>query len=62
MSFAFSPLAAEWTYALGWTLLHFLWQGALVGAAYGLVRMALAHSRPQARYALGLGAVPVLHS
>ena len=23
--------------AVGWTLLHFLWQGALLGAAYALV-------------------------
>ena len=60
MSLAFSPLAAEWIYALGWTLLHFLWQGALVGAAYGVARIALAHSRPQARYALGLGALALL--
>ncbi|MFL6710711.1 MAG: TonB family protein [Massilia sp.] len=37
---------------LGWTLLHFLWQGALIagGAALGL--MALRHARPQARYLL----------
>ena len=60
MSFVISAQAIEWVHAVGWTLLHFLWQGALVGAAYGIGRLALANSRPQARYALGLGALAAL--
>ncbi|HVF35377.1 MAG TPA: M56 family metallopeptidase, partial [Candidatus Saccharimonadia bacterium] len=60
MSFVIVPQAVEWVSALGWTLLHFLWQGALVGAAYGIARIALSHSRPQSRYALGLGALALL--
>jgi hypothetical protein len=31
---AWSP----WTLALGWTLLHFVWQGALIGAGFAAVR------------------------
>ena len=46
-------LNQPWTERLGWTLLHFLWQGSLVAALYGLVR-ALAGSRISApgRYAI----------
>lgn len=50
--------------AVGWALLHSLWQGALVGALVALGLLAL--RRPQHRYALGCGAlllmaaVPVL--
>ncbi|MEO6966999.1 MAG: M56 family metallopeptidase [Rhodanobacteraceae bacterium] len=38
--------------AIGWTLLHFLWQGALIGAIYGLLRTQLRSA--SARYILGL--------
>ncbi|QCP14872.1 M56 family metallopeptidase [Pseudoduganella umbonata] len=38
--------------ALGWALVHFLWQGALVGAATALVLAALPAARPQLRYAI----------
>jgi beta-lactamase regulating signal transducer with metallopeptidase domain len=41
-------LNQPWTDRLGWTLLHFLWQGILVAALYGLA-MALAGSRISAR-------------
>ena len=37
--------------ALGWALLHFLWQGALVGLVAGVALGVLRDSRPQARYA-----------
>ncbi|MCE5234236.1 MAG: TonB family protein [Mizugakiibacter sp.] len=43
---------------LGWTLLHFLWQGAVVGILYALVRTRVPRGR--ARYALGLAALVVL--
>ena len=36
--------------ALGWTLVHFLWQGALIAAATALALAILRHARPQARY------------
>ena len=46
-------LNQPWTERLGWTLLHFLWQGILVAALYVLAR-AIAGSRISARgrYAL----------
>ncbi|WP_313918987.1 M56 family metallopeptidase [Tahibacter sp.] len=39
-------------HVLGLVLLHFLWQGALVGAVFGLLRQRLAGGTP--RYTLGL--------
>lgn len=39
-------------HALGWTLLHFLWQGLLIGVAYALLRGACAGS--VARHRLGM--------
>ena len=41
-------LNQPWTARLGWTLLHFLWQGALVAGLYALAR-ALAGGRISAR-------------
>jgi D-alanyl-D-alanine endopeptidase (penicillin-binding protein 7) len=35
---------------LGWTLLHFVWQGALVGCATAVVLTALRNARPERRY------------
>lgn len=46
--------------ALGWTLLHFLWQGALVGAGYGLVRIVVPPERADIRYAAGLIALALM--
>ena len=50
----------DWVQALGWSLLHFLWQGALIGAVYGALRWLVGSGRAQWRYALGLGALAVL--
>jgi beta-lactamase regulating signal transducer with metallopeptidase domain len=48
------------TEALGWMLVHFLWQGAALGlAAWALLR-ALPDTRPQARYAAAVGALGVM--
>jgi beta-lactamase regulating signal transducer with metallopeptidase domain len=38
--------------ALGWTLLHFLWQGAALAALFASLNWALRHAAPPARYAL----------
>lgn len=43
--------------ALGWTLLHFLWQGLLIGCATALAWAVLRNARPEARYAVGCGAL-----
>ncbi len=51
MDAAFGGLASA-VHLLGLVLLHFLWQGALVGAVFGLLRQRLAGGTP--RYTLGL--------
>lgn len=53
-----TPLA----YHLGWTLLHFLWQGALVGVLYACLRFVLQDSAPESRYWLSLGTLGLLAS
>lgn len=37
---------------LGWALLHFVWQGALIGLAAAVALTALRNARPQTRYAV----------
>lgn len=51
-----SPFA----YHLGWTLLHFLWQGALVGGIYACLRYVMNDASPQSRYVLSLATLAVL--
>ena len=51
-----NPLA----YQLGWTLLHFLWQGALVGILYAALRQSAARHSPQSRYLLGIATLATL--
>lgn len=43
------------TEALGWTLLHFLWQGTALGAVAWALLRALPDRRPQARYMAAVG-------
>ena len=51
---AISPTAMlAWVDAIGWTLLHFLWQGALLGLLYAVVRPRF--PSVAARYRLGMG-------
>jgi len=38
--------ARPWVERLGWTLLHFLWQGALIAALYAVARICLGRTRP----------------
>lgn len=45
---------------LAWSLIHLLWQGALVGLVYWCVRHALRNAKPQARYLLALGTLLAL--
>src|SRR5262249_896154 len=45
---------------LGWTLVHFLWQGALIGILYACLRIVLRDSEPQSRYWLSLTALALL--
>ncbi|MGH8211888.1 MAG: TonB family protein [Rhodanobacteraceae bacterium] len=41
--------------AIGWTLLHFLWQGLLIGGAYAALRARC--GKPYTRYVLGMAAL-----
>ncbi len=62
LGIANSPLPHQ----IGWALLHSLWQGALVGAVFALLRFALRRRSANARYLAGclslgfLLAAPVL--
>jgi TonB family protein len=49
-----------WIQALGWTLVHFLWQGVLVGVAFAAARALLPKANCRARYATGLAALAAL--
>ncbi|HET9033257.1 MAG TPA: M56 family metallopeptidase [Dokdonella sp.] len=57
-----NPMIAEmpWIQALGWSLIHFLWQGAVVGMLFAVVRALLPKERSSARYLIGLIALLVL--
>lgn len=46
--------------SLGWTLLHFLWQGAVIAAAYAAVRLLVPAHRVEARYNAGLAALALI--
>ena len=48
------------TIALGWALVHFVWQGALVALLAGLAGAALRRARPGTRYALFCGALALM--
>src|SRR5690242_19343299 len=48
-------LDTPFAYHLGWTLVHFLWQGLLVGAVYAGLRPFMAQLSPQLRYGVSLG-------
>jgi len=47
-------------HCLGWTLVHFLWQGVAVGAVYVGMRQLLQGKSPAARYHLAMGTLAVM--
>jgi beta-lactamase regulating signal transducer with metallopeptidase domain len=49
-------LSREEIVALGWTLLHFCWQGMAVAVTFSLVDQATARATAKVRYAIALGA------
>jgi uncharacterized protein (TIGR03435 family) len=50
-----------WVERLGWTLIHFLWQGLTIAVLYGAVRRVMARaSNPNARYLLGCAALAAM--
>ncbi len=52
--------AWPWIEALGWSLVHLLWQGILVGAAFAVLRAMVPRGRSGLRHAIGLAALAVL--
>ena len=49
----------EWQ-AIGWTMIHFLWIGTLVGLVTFVGRLALHRCRPQMRYVFLVGCFVLL--
>ena len=47
-----SALADSFVPSLGWALLHFVWQGALIGCATAVLLVVLRNGRPERRYAV----------
>ncbi len=43
--------------AIGWALVHFLWQGVLIGCGLAFLLTFMRNARPQARYALACAAL-----
>ena len=60
MSSLDAVLDTPFAYHLGWTLVHFLWQGVLVGAAYAVARRWMGETSSHVRYSLSLGTLAVL--
>jgi len=50
----------SWIDVVGWTLLHFVWQGALIAVFAGGVLRLLKSSRPQLRYAIACAALATM--
>ena len=50
----------RWIDILGWTLLHFVWQGALIAMFAALILRLLRSSRPQLRYAVACAALTAM--
>jgi beta-lactamase regulating signal transducer with metallopeptidase domain len=46
--------------ALGWTLLHFLWQGAAIATVYSVLNHLTRQARPALRYGVALGALALM--
>lgn len=54
-------LTEFWIKTLGWTLLHFLWQGTVITAVYAAVRSLLGRSlSPRGRYTLACGTLAAM--
>ena len=57
MSVVESLVASPFFQALGWALVHFIWQGAVVAALYAVARVVLRQASSNARYAVGCAAI-----
>jgi len=54
---AMAWLSRQETVALGWTLLHFCWQGTAVAVAYAVADRITSRAQSQVRYAVALAAL-----
>lgn len=52
-----NAMPMSWVISLGWALVDFLWQGALVGMATAIALALLRNARPQTRYAVACTAL-----
>lgn len=52
-------IATNWQViqAIGWALVHFVWQGAVIGVVTAMLLWTLRREKPQSRYALACGAL-----
>ncbi len=58
---AFQILSSQpWVERLGWTLVHFLWQGLLIAALYAAARRSMSRTSPNLRYLLACAALMVM--
>src|SRR5277367_5486004 len=57
---AMNWLSREETVALGWTLLHFLWQGTALALAYAVVDRMTRRVSSALRYLIALGALALM--
>jgi beta-lactamase regulating signal transducer with metallopeptidase domain len=57
---AMAWLSRQETVALGWTLLHFCWQGTAVAVAYAAVDRLTSRTQSQVRYAVALAALMLM--
>ena len=57
---AIAWLTREETVALGWTLLHFCWQGTAVAVAYAVVDQVTSRATSKVRYAVALAALMLM--
>ena len=53
-------IPGNWIYALGWTVVHSLWQGALLAILLSAFRWFALRSAPQLRYVAGLASLLAL--
>ncbi len=63
MNSLFTLIPVRWTEAIGWTLIHSLWQGLLIGLLTWLVLRSLNHFSARIRYRVAFAAlllIPVL--
>jgi uncharacterized protein (TIGR03435 family) len=48
---------SDWMYIAGWVLVHFVWQGTVIGVVAAVVLHVCRHQRASARYVIACGAM-----